>query len=323
LLVTIRPEIPVAGQEPNKQTLFPKTPGGGMAAGPEDSMHSTRPHGRGRLAAAIVISLSLHALIGLAWFHSRGEQSGTGVNINVHVDGPEDHGVAFVLRDWPADAELKPSPPVTPPTAIVPPQTVPNVLGPPAEAGPGAVTPVSVSPAQPPDLPKFGGARPLHGRPKAGTTVVYVLDRSASMGPDALLIRAANVLRASLAELGPDTRFQIVAYNGGTMTLAPRPLAATAEAKDRADHWLANLTAEGGSNHRSGFREAMAAKPDQLFLLTDADDLEESDVRAIAALIRTPVRLSAAVFAGHRPAAVTPLERLVGRFDGSVQYVEP
>lgn len=286
-------------------------------------MHSTRPHGRGRLAAAIVISLSLHAMIGLAWFHSRGEPSGPGADVDVHVDGPEDHDVAFVLRDRPAETAPQPLPPLTPPSVTVPPKTLPSELGPPVVVGPGAVTPVSVSPAPPPDLPKFGGARPLHGRPKAGTTVVYVLDRSASMGPDGLLIRAANAVRASLAELTADTRIQIVAYNGGTITLAPRPLLATAEAKDRADRWLASLTAEGGSNHRTGFREAMAAKPDQLILLTDADDLEESDVRAIAALIRTPVRLTAAVFAGHRPAAVTPLERLVGRMNGSVQYIGP
>jgi hypothetical protein len=294
-----------------------------MAADPEDSMHSMRPHGRGRLAAAIVVSLSLHALIGLAWFHSRGEPSGTGVDINVHVDGPEEHGVAFVLLDRPAEAELKPPLPVTPPSAIVPPMTLPNNLGPAVEVGPGAITSVGVSPARLPDLPKFGGAIALHERPKSGTTVVYVLDRSASMGPDGLLLRAANVVRASLAELGPDTRFQIVAYNSGATELAPQPLAATAEAKDRADRWLASLCAEGGSNHRAGFRDAMSARPDQLFLLTDADDLEELDVRAIAALIRTPVRLSAAVFTGYRPVAGTPLERLVGRFNGSVLYVGP
>jgi hypothetical protein len=294
-----------------------------MATGPEDPMHSSRPHGRGRLAAAIVVSLSLHALIGLAWFHSRGEPSATGADINVDVDGPEEHDVAFVLRDRPADTAPQPLPPLIPPSATVSPKTLPNVLGPAVEIGPGAITPVRVSPASPPDLPKFGGVRPLHGRPKAGTIVVYVLDRSASMGPDGLLIRAASAVRASLAELGPDTRFQIVAYNSGATPLAPQPLAATTEAKERADRWLATLTAEGGSNHRAGFREAMSARPDQLFLLTDADDLEESDVRAIAALIRTPVRLSAAVLAGHRPAAVTPLERLVGKFNGSVLYVGP
>jgi len=286
-------------------------------------MHSTRPPRRGRLSAAVAVSLSLHALIGLAWLNARGGPSGTGADVNVDVDGPEDHVVAFVLRDRPADAELKPPAPVTPPSTTPPPKTLPNDLGPPVAAGPRAIVPIGASPAPPPDLPNFGGARSLHGRPKAGTTVVYVLDRSASMGPDGLLIRAANVVRASLGELLPDTRFQIVAYNAVATSLAPRPLAATAEAKDQADRWLASLTAEGGSNHKAGFRDAMTARPDQLFLLTDADDLDESDVRAIAALIRTPVRLSAAVFAGHRPAGVTPLERLVGRFNGSVQYFGP
>jgi hypothetical protein len=286
-------------------------------------MRSSRPHGRGRLVAAIVVSLSLHAVIGLAWLSSRGEASGTGGAINVDVDGPDVHQVAFTLRDRPADPVPDPPPPTMPPSTPGHPNTLPKEVRSPSDPGPGAVTPIGASLTPLPDLPKFGGAKSLHGRPKPGATIVYVLDRSASMGPDGLLGRAANVLRASLAGLRPDTRFQIVAYNGGTTLLAPQPLAATTEAKELADRWLAALTAEGGSNHRAGFREALAAKPTELFLLTDADDLEESDVRAIASLIRTPLRLSAAVFAGHRPAAVTPLERLVGKFDGSVRYVQP
>ena len=133
----------------------------------------------------------------------------------------------------------------------------------------------------------------------------------------------ADLPRASLAELGPDARFQIVAYNGGTTVLATEPLAATPAAVEHAGRWLAQQAAEGRSDHRAGFREALAVRPDELFLLTDADDLEESDVRAIAAMLRTPVRISAAVFGGIRPASGTPLERLVNRTGGSVQYVGP
>lgn len=283
-------------------------------------MHPTRPHGRGRLVAAIVISLSVHALIGLAWLTSRGPVAGRGADVSVFVDGPEDDEVGFVLRERPADPVPEP-PPLPPTVGPVSPPLLQDIG--PSPVPPGAITLVGGSPPPPMDLPKFGGAPALHGPPRSGSTIVYVLDRSASMGPDGLLRRAANVVRASLAELGPDTRFQIVAYNGKTAALAPQPLAASDGAKEQADRWLVSLTAEGGSNHRAGFRDALAAKPDEVFLLTDADDLEESDVRAVAALIRGPVRLSAAVFAGHRPAAVTPLERLVGRFNGSVRYVKP
>jgi len=281
------------------------------------------PRGRGRLVAAFAISLTLHALIGLAWLNSHGQASGTAAAVNVNVDGPEDNEVAFVLRDRPADPipNLRPAP--TQPATPAPPAILPESVLSPSKSGPGAVAPVSASPATPSPLPKFGGAKALHGRPKPGTTVVYVLDRSASMGPDGLLRRAANIIRASLAELTPDTRFQIVAYNAGATSLAPEPLAATPGAMELADRWLAALTAEGGSKHPAGFREALTARPDELFLLTDADDLEESDVRAIAALIRTPVRVSAAVFGGNRPATATPLERLVGKWNGSVRYVGP
>jgi Ca-activated chloride channel family protein len=172
-------------------------------------------------------------------------------------------------------------------------------------------------------LPKTGGPRPLHGQLKAGKTIVYVLDRSASMGIDGVLPRAIASLRASLDQLGPDSRFQIVAYNGGTMTFVPQPVVATPDAIGQAGRWLSGLIAEGGSNHVRGFREALAARPDVVFLLTDADDLEASDVRTIAALNRKPARVLAAVFGGIRPAHETPLERLATLTGGSIQYVGP
>ena len=285
-------------------------------------MRSARPHRWGRLVAAIVVSLSLHALVGLGWLNAWGGGSVAGPGINPVVDGPDDHEIAFVL----CEPRPEPPPKAVPPTIelqLSPPAALPPPVLDPPKAGTGAVSLVSGSPAPAPDLPKFGGAKALHGRPRAGTTVVYLLDRSGSMGPDGLLARAADAVRASLAELGPDTRFQIVAYNGGTAVLAAEPLRATPEAQGRASDWLNGLTAEGGSKHLTGFREALAARPDAVFLLTDADDLEESDVRAIAGLIQPPVRLSAAVFGGHRPAADTPLERLTRKLGGSIVYVGP
>ena len=150
--------------------------------------------------------------------------------------------------------------------------------------------------------------------------MVYVLDRSASMGPDGSLRRAVQAVKASLEELGTDTRFQIVAYNGGTSVLVAQPVAPSPAARDRAADWLAGLIAEGRSGHRAAFHEALSMRPDEVYLLTDADDLEEADVRAIAELLRTPVRISVAVFGGIRPAASTPLERLAERTGGSVRY---
>lgn len=162
----------------------------------------------------------------------------------------------------------------------------------------------------------------MHGKLKAGKSIAYVLDRSSSMGADELLRKAAAAVKASLGQLTPDTRFQVVAYNGGATRLATEPLLATPENVRRAERWLDALTSEGRSDHAAGVREALTGRPDVVFLLTDADDLDEREVRAIRALLRDRVYFVAAVFGSSvRPATETPLERLAAETGGSVRYV--
>jgi hypothetical protein len=143
------------------------------------------------------------------------------------------------------------------------------------------------------------------------------------MGPDALLVRAAAAIKVSLEQLGPDARFGIVAYNSGAQTLSRSLMNATPENKVRAGAWLDQLAAEGASKHVLGMREGLWLHPDVVVLLTDADDLDETEVRAVAKLVRTPVRLDVAIFGSRRPALATPLERLVHERGGATQYVEP
>jgi len=283
-------------------------------------MHPSAPPRRGRLVAAIVVSLSLHSLIGLAWLTSRDTGSTGGPGVNVVVDGPDAHETVLVLLD----RRPEPKPKVSIP-ALEPPKTTPiplpgSVTRPP-EAGVDTASHSAPSPVVPVSLPKSGGPKPIHGKLRSGQTVVYLLDRSSSMGVDGLLGRAVATLTASLDQLSPDVRFQIVAYNSGTKSLTSEPLPSIPANIDRAAAWLKDLTAEGGSDHKTGFHEALGCRPDLVFLLTDADDLEWRDVRAINAMLRTPVVISAAVFGGPRPAADTPLAALVGRTGGSVQYI--
>ena len=283
-------------------------------------MHPSRPSGRGRLIAATLVSLSLHALVGLGWLSARGKGPVGGRGIDVRVDGPDDGETVVVLLD------RRPAPPpqvATPPPE--PPKVAPNPL-------PGSVThrpPTGIdvpshsgpSPVVPASLPKSGGPKPLHGKLRPGQTVVYVLDRSSSMGVDGLLHRAIDALTASLDQLGPDVRFQVVAYNGGTTSLSNDLLPATPANVERAAHWLKGLPAEGQSRHKAGFQEALGWRPDALLLLTDADDLEWAEVRAISGMVRTPVTISAAVVTGRRRTSASPLAGLVNRTGGSVTYL--
>jgi hypothetical protein len=141
------------------------------------------------------------------------------------------------------------------------------------------------------------------------------------MGVGGLLKSAVASVRASLAQLGPEVRFQIVAYNGGTSRLSAEVVPADSANVRRAAEWLDGLTAEGRSDHVAGFRDALWFRPDAIFLLTDADDLDEKETRAIRAIMRRPVELNVAIFGGGRKETDTPLERLVRDFGGEVRHL--
>lgn len=270
---------------------------------------------------AIAVSVSVHALIGLAWLGGPNSNERLGSEIGIKVDGPNDHETVFVLRDETPRLIAPPSknaadvvqtPPVLPPSV-----SSPATSGP----GPGAVTPANYSPKDASPVPKPAGASPLHGALKPGKSIVYVIDRSSSMGVDGYLRQATDAIKASLAHIGLDVRFQIVAYNGGACQLGSELWAANPANSAKATHWLDDLVAEGSSHHRSGILEALRMQPDAIFLLTDADDLDEKEVRAIRALFQNPVCLNVAVFGPHRPAGETPLEQLTRDCGGSVRYV--
>jgi hypothetical protein len=142
-----------------------------------------------------------------------------------------------------------------------------------------------------------GAATAFFGVPAVGTTVVYVLDRSASMGLDGRLGRARRELAASLRRLPPAARFQVVAYNKaaeplrlpGGLGLVPATPAAVADAVAAVER----LPAEGGSDHLRALTAALALGPDVVFFLTDEDDLEVRDVQTVTRLNRGRVCIHA------------------------------
>src|SRR5262245_47001380 len=146
------------------------------------------------------------------------------------VEGPDDHEFAINLRE-PQSTTIKTVSVVTksdpPPPALLPDE----IIGPTA-AGP--INPSGYSPRPSFTLPKRSTGVPLHGRRSPGTSIVYVLDHSSSMTTDGMLRKACDSIKASLAQLPGDCRFQIVAYNGGVDRFDTRLLLATYDNRDRA-----------------------------------------------------------------------------------------
>jgi hypothetical protein len=155
----------------------------------------------------------------------------------------------------------------------------------PAAPGMSLIRPASGSTAPIPDRTPAASAAPaIHGALSPGTTVVYVLDCSGSMGGAGKFDRARAALSATLREQPPTVRFQVIVYSGSATPLLATngtALAATEANVRTAVARLAPLEARGRSNHRAAIAAAVAFRPDVILLLTDAEDLSAAALAPI------------------------------------------
>jgi hypothetical protein len=123
--------------------------------------------------------------------------------------------------------------------------------------------------------------------PAKGKSVVYVIDRSASMGLNGAFVLAQRELTASLARLPPDASFQVIAYNryAEPMRIGEQGsmLAANSLNTRMAERLIGALRAEGGTDHLSALKRGLLFHPDVLYFLSDADDLTQEQVRIVTA----------------------------------------
>ncbi len=183
---------------------------------------SRTPSVVGRVAAAVLLSLGLHGLIVLGvWFAPVSAPTSTAAVDPTQV--PQDYP-ALGLDDappprMPVPPPKRPDPEVKPASfdvkVVDPPLAAPGPAAPIA-AGPGAAAPAAgPAPAATAGMGDGSG----DGGPcalavgKDAKTVVYVVDRSMSMGFHGALARARREVLASLRRLPPTARFQLIAYN--------------------------------------------------------------------------------------------------------------
>jgi hypothetical protein len=196
--------------------------------------------------------------------------------------------------------------PDTLPSAVVPtpaPPAIPDANVRPAEyIAPATGTesssssPPDIKPQQTDPLPP-GAITTFCGVPTVGKSVVFVIDRSASMGLDGRFERARREIAVSLRRLPPDSRFQVIAYHRSSELLAgPGLVLATMESVEAGLSALERLIPEGGTDHSKALRTAMALQPDVICFLTDDDDLTPDQVREITRLNRSKASIHALCF---------------------------
>jgi hypothetical protein len=163
-------------------------------------------------------------------------------------------------------------------------------LSPSSSSGPKTKTP-EYDPLPPGAITTFCGV------PAIGTSIVFVIDRSASMGLGGRLERARREVAASLRRLPPGTRFQVIAYHRSVELLVGRGLApASMDSVASALAALDRLIPEGGTDHSKALRAALALQPDVVCFLTDDDDLTPDQVREITRLNRSKASIHALCF---------------------------
>lgn len=161
--------------------------------------------------------------------------------------------------------------------------------------------------------------------PARAASVVYVLDRSLSMGTDRKLDFARRELIASLRRLPPTVRFQVIDYNDyvellvvdGCRDLLP----ADPVVVGKAISWLPTLAAAGNSNHLAALRCGLDLHPDVLFFLTDADDLRAEEIAAVTQRNRGSIIHTIELTHRHLGCPEGPLAQLARDNHGSYRRV--
>ncbi|OAI46927.1 hypothetical protein AYO44_01750 [Planctomycetaceae bacterium SCGC AG-212-F19] len=286
---------------------------------------------------ALAISVGIHVALGLtAWLAPQkvSEDAPDGWRpkpvdcheIDVHVMDiyePIEVCRPGVVQFAPAPATAAVIPTVDPPAAL-PSSAAASASGIQQVSGPGDQVGQST-----PGTPEGTNASgPLFPVSAAAKSVVYVIDRSGSMGERGRLTMARQELEGSLQRLAESVRFQVILYNrrpeilriAGRSDLVP----ATLENISQATRLLREVVPEGGTEHLPALRQALLLHPDMIYFLTDADDLNPADVQTLTRLNqgRTVIHAIELTLA-NRDHEEMPMHRLARDNRGGYRAVEP
>ncbi|MGZ3452423.1 MAG: VIT domain-containing protein [Polyangiales bacterium] len=113
---------------------------------------------------------------------------------------------------------------------------------------------------------------------KAGLDLVFLLDRSGSMGGQSIE-EARKALRLCLRQLREGDRFSIVAFDDREEFFSPEPVPFTQKTLENADRWIASIDARGGTELLAPLLSAVdRAQSGVVVLLTDGQVGNEDEI---------------------------------------------
>jgi Ca-activated chloride channel family protein len=160
--------------------------------------------------------------------------------------------------------------------------------------------------------------------------VVIVFDRSGSM-QGKKIEQAKNALRFALGRLRPHDTFNIVTFSDATERFAPLPVAATSDNRKRAEAFVDDIIADGGTNIDAALREGIAQFPERgsgntlLFMTDGLPTVGNTNKDAIVknALRENGRKARAFVFGVGYDVDVPFLDQVAQALRGDADYVRP
>jgi Mg-chelatase subunit ChlD len=106
-----------------------------------------------------------------------------------------------------------------------------------------------------------------------GQFFVFVADHSESMLDDDRLTRTKIELRRSVFALQEPQRFEVIFFNHEATPLpgGPIPRPADQRQKEQLTTWLRLVDASGATDPQAAIQQALALRPDAVFLVTDGE----------------------------------------------------
>jgi hypothetical protein len=173
----------------------------------------------------------------------------------------------------------------------------------------------------------IGPGTEFFGAREHAHSFAYVIDCSGSMAVQNALTVAQRELLRSLEQLPPDARFGVIFYNLSATIFTDSQgrqalMAATQANKARVRSLLAKVKPNGGTNHMSALRTALALRPEVIYFLTDADLMTSKDVEDILEEAGA-TRIQAIEFGvGPDLGQSVPLRRLAAASGGTYRYLD-
>ena len=157
--------------------------------------------------------------------------------------------------------------------------------------------------------------------PAVGNEVVFVLDRSGSMG-GASMPQARTALQLCLRQLREGDKFNILAFDNVIESLSSGLLPFTQATLEKADAWLASIDARGGTELYDPMLQAAKLAPDGVvILLTDGEVGNEDEILKAFLAARKSARVYSFGIGTNVSDAL--LQSLADRTAGAVEMIYP